>query len=70
MYYATMEDHYVVGSDTSVTVLGKLRRERALAVRPTLGEDRKHHALGCARGVGTEDSENRALEVVGLYGVR
>ena len=68
MYYVWMECHYAVGSDTSVTDVGKLRRERALAVRPTLGEDRRCHALGSARGVKTADSESRALEVVGLYG--
>ena len=70
MYYVRMEGHYAVGSDTSVTVVGKLRRERALAVRPTLGEDRRRHALGSARGVRTTDSENRAVEVIGFYGVR
>ena len=53
MYYVRMEGHYAVGSDTSVTVVGKLRRERALAVRPTLGEDRRRHALGSARGAGS-----------------
>ena len=66
MYYVRMEDRYAVRSDTSVTVVGKLHGERALAVRPTLGEDRRCHALGSARGVGTADSESRALEVVGL----
>ena len=70
MYYVRMEGHYAVGSDTSLTVVGKLRRERALAVRPTLGENRRRHALGSARGVGTADSESRALEVVGFYGAR
>ena len=60
---------YAVGSDTSVTVVGKLRRERALAVRPTLEEDMRCLTLGSARGIGTADS-SRALEVVGCYGVR
>ena len=69
MYYVRMEGHYAVGSDTGVTVIGKLRRGRDLAVRPTLGEDRRRHALGSAKVVGNEDSQNRALEVVGLYGV-
>ena len=64
-----MEDHYAVRSDTSGTVVGKLRRERALAVRPTLEEDMRRLTLGSARGVETADS-SRALEVVGGYGVR
>ena len=54
MYYVRMEGHYAVGSDTSVTVAGKLRRGRTLAVRPTLGGDRRRHALGSARGIGIE----------------
>ena len=69
MYYVRKEGHYAVGSDTSVTVTGKLRRGRALAVRSTLAEDRRRNALGSARGIGIEDSQSRALEVVGLYGV-
>ena len=64
-----MEDLYAVRSDTSGMVVGKLRWERALAVRPTLEEDMRRLTLGSARGVGTADS-SRALEVVGCYGVR
>ena len=64
-----MVDHYTVRSDTSGTVVGKLRRERALAVCPTLEEDMRRLTLGSARGLRTEDS-SRALEVVGYYGVR
>ena len=63
-----MEDHYAVRSDTSGMVIGKLRRERALAVRPTLEEDMRRLTLGSARGVETAGS-SRALEVVGCYGV-
>ena len=70
MQSVTVEDHYAVRSNTSVVVVGKWRRERALAVRPALGEDRRRHALGSARGVGTAGSESRALEVVGLHSVR
>ena len=57
----------MVGSDTGDTVIGSLCRERALAVRPTLGEDRRCHTLGSARGVGIADSESRALDVVGFF---
>ena len=64
-----MEDHYAVRSDTSGMVVGRLRRERALAVRPTLEEDTRRLTLGSARGVETADS-SRALEVVDCYGVR
>ena len=64
-----MEDLYAVRSDTGGMVVGKLRRERALAVRPTLEEDMRRLTLGSARGVGTADS-SKALEVVGCYGVR
>ena len=58
-----MKGHYAVGSDTSVTLIDKLRRERALALRPTLEEDMRRLTLGSARGVGTTDS-SRALEVL------
>ena len=68
MQSVRMEDHDAVRSDTSVMVVGKLRRKRALAVRTTL-EDMRRLTLGSARGVGTADS-SRALEVVGCYGVR
>ena len=64
-----IEDHYAVGSNTSVTVVGKLRRERALAVRPTLEKNMRRLTLGSEGGDGTADS-SRALEVVGCYGVR
>ena len=64
-----MENHYAVRSDTSGMVVGKLRRERALAVRPTLEEDMRRLTVGSARGVETADSR-RALEVVGCFGVR
>ena len=70
MYYVRMGDHYAVGSGTSVKVVGKLRRERALAVRPTPGEDRRCHALGSRRGVGNADSESGTMEVVDFFGVR
>ena len=63
------EDHYAVRSDTTVMVVGKLRRKRAFAGRPTLEGGMRRLTLGSARGVGTEDS-SRALEVVGCYGVR
>ena len=69
MQSTSMECHDAVGSDTSVTVVGKLRRERDLAVRPTLEKDMRRLTLGSARGVETADS-SRALEVVGCYGVR
>ena len=69
MNYVSMEGHYAVGSDTSVKVAGKLRRERALAVRPTIEEGMRRLTLGNERGVGTADS-SRALEVVGCYSVR
>ena len=62
-----MEGHYAAGSDTSVTVTRKLRKERVLAVCPTLEEDMRRLTLGSARGVGIADS-SRALEVVGCYG--
>ena len=61
-----MEDHYAVRSDTSGMVVGKLRRERALAVCPTLQEHMRCLTLGSARGVESADS-SRALEVVGCY---
>ena len=63
-----MEGHSAVGSDTSVTVVDKLCREKALAVRPTLEEDMRRLTLGSRRGVGTADS-SRTLEVVGCHGV-
>ena len=69
MQSVRMEDHYTVGRDTSVTVVGKLRRERALAVRLTLEEDMRRLTLSSARGVETADS-SKALQVVGCYGVR
>ena len=69
MQSVTMEGHYAVGSDTSFTIVGKLRRERALAVRSTLEKDMRRLTLGIERGVGTEDS-SRALEVVSCYGIR
>ena len=69
MQSVRMEGHYAVERDTSVTVVGKLRRERALAVRATLEEDTRRLTLGSERGVGTADS-SRALEVVDCYGVR
>ena len=37
MQSVRMEGHYAVRSDTRVMVVGKLRRERALAVRPARG---------------------------------
>ena len=69
MQSVRMEGHYAVGSDTSATVVSKLCRDRALAVRPILEEDIRRLTLGSERGVGTADS-SRALEVVGYYGVR
>ena len=70
MQSTSMECHDAVGSDTSVTVVGKLRRERDLAVRPTLEKDiMRRLTLGSARGVETADS-SRALEVVGWVYVR
>ena len=69
MQSVRMEGHCAVGSDTSDAVVGKLRRERALAVRPTLEEDIRRLTLGSERGVGTADS-SRALEVLACYGVR
>ena len=64
------EGHYAVGSDTtSITVVGKLRRERAIAVRPTLEWDMRRLTLGSASGFGTAYT-SRALEIVGYYGVR
>ena len=51
MQSVRMEGHYTVGRDTSVTVVGKLRRERALAVRLTLEEDMRCLTLSSARGV-------------------
>ena len=52
MQSVRMEGLYAVRSDTSVTVVGKLRRERALAVRPTLEEDMRRPTLGSERVVG------------------
>ena len=69
MQSVRMKGHYAVRSDKTVMVVGKLRRERAFAVRPTLEEDMRRLTLGSARGVGTADS-SRALEAVGCYGVR
>ena len=56
MQSVRMEDHYAVRNDTSVMVVGKLRRGRALAVRPTLEEDIRRLTLSSARGVETADS--------------
>ena len=64
-----MEGHYAFGSDTSFTVVDKLRRERTFAVRPTLKEDMRRLTLGSEMGVGTADS-SMALEVVDCYYVR
>ena len=69
MQSVRMEGHYAAGSDTSVTIVGKLRRERALAVRPTLEGGVRRLTLGSEGGVGTADS-SRALDVVGCYGIR
>ena len=68
MQSVRIEDHYAVRSDTIVMVVGKLRGETALAVRPTLEEDMRRLTLGSARGVKTADS-SRALEVGGCYSV-
>ena len=70
MQSVRMEGHCAVGRDTaSVTVVGKLRKESALAVRSALEEDMRRLTLGSERGVRTADS-SKALEVVGRYGVR
>ena len=69
MQSVRMEGHYAAGSDTSVAIVGKLRRERAFAVRPTLEGGVRRLTLGSEGGVGIADS-SRALDVVGCYGIR
>ena len=46
MQSVRMEGHHAVGSDTSITVVDELRRERALTVRPTLEEDMRRLTFG------------------------